>query len=114
MALKDKPDVPFRAPLGIKLISVDYHSGMRSNGKDSIIEAFKPGTAPPDSYAVIDGAAPRAARSDGGGSGGTAGDADRAVGRRPLLRPGAVVERGPRQASARARSSGVLTLRNGS
>ena len=26
MALKDKPDVPFRAPLGIKLISVDYRS----------------------------------------------------------------------------------------
>ena len=82
MALKDKPDVPFRAPLGIKLISVDYRSGMRSNGKESIIEAFKPGTAPPDSYAVIDGAAPRAARSDGGGGGGggASGDADRAVG----------------------------------
>ena len=27
MALKDKPDVPFRVPPGIKLISVDLHSG---------------------------------------------------------------------------------------
>ncbi len=59
-ALKDKPDVPFRAPLNIKLIQVDYRTGMRSNGKDAIIEAFKPGTAPPDSYSVIDGSAGRA------------------------------------------------------
>ncbi len=78
-ALKDKPDVPFRAPLNIKLIQVDYRSGMRSSGKDAIIEAFKPGTAPPDSYAVIDG-------GGGGGGGGRAprgdapADADRVVG----------------------------------
>jgi penicillin-binding protein 1A len=50
VALKDKPDVPFRVPPGIKLISVDPHSGMRSSGQGSILEAFKPGTAPPDSY----------------------------------------------------------------
>jgi penicillin-binding protein 1A len=37
-------------PPGIKLISVDPHSGMRSSGQGSILEAFKPGTAPPDSY----------------------------------------------------------------
>ncbi len=53
MALKDKPDVPFRVPPGIKLISVDYRSGMRGTGTGSILEAFKPGTAPPDSYSVI-------------------------------------------------------------
>ena len=29
MALKDTPDTPFRIPPGIKLISVDVHSGMR-------------------------------------------------------------------------------------
>ncbi len=75
-ALKDKPDVPFRAPIGIKLIGVDYHSGMRSSGKESIIEAFKPGTAPPDSYAVIGDNAARAARSEGA----PAADAERAVG----------------------------------
>jgi penicillin-binding protein 1A len=50
MALKDTPDTPFRVPPGIKLISVDVHSGMRSSGPGSILEAFKPGTAPPDSY----------------------------------------------------------------
>ena len=70
-ALKDKPDVPFRVPPGIKLVSVDSHSGMRSSGAGSILEAFKPGTAPPESYS-------------GGGGGGVAsagsGDTDRAVG----------------------------------
>jgi penicillin-binding protein 1A len=50
MALKDTPDTPFRIPPGIKLISVDVHSGMRSTGAGSIMEAFKPGTGPPDSY----------------------------------------------------------------
>ena len=50
MALANKPDAPFRVPPGIKLISVDVHSGLRSSGQGSILEAFKPGTAPPDSY----------------------------------------------------------------
>jgi penicillin-binding protein 1A len=50
LALKDKPDVPFRVPPGIKLISVDPRTGQRSSGAGSILEAFKPGTAPPDSY----------------------------------------------------------------
>ena len=48
MALKDKPDMPFRPPLGIKLIPVDLKTGTRSNGPGSILEAFKPGTEPPD------------------------------------------------------------------
>jgi penicillin-binding protein 1A len=50
VALKDKPDTPFRVPPGIKLISIDVHSGLRSSGAGTILEAFKPGTAPPDSY----------------------------------------------------------------
>ncbi len=50
VALKDKPDAPFRVPPGIKLISVDVHSGLRSSGQGTILEAFKPGTAPPDSF----------------------------------------------------------------
>lgn len=50
VALKDKPDVPFRVPPGIKLISVDPHTGLRSSGQGSILEAFKPGTAPPDYF----------------------------------------------------------------
>jgi len=65
MALKDIPDTPFRVPPGIKLISVDAHTGMRSSGAGSILEAFKPGTAPPDYYAAGDGG--------GGGSGNTGG-----------------------------------------
>ncbi len=78
MALKDTPDTPFRIPPGIKLISVDVHSGMRGTGPGSIMEAFKPGTGPPDSY--------------GGGWGKSAGSivAKRTVGRvgnrRALLR----------------------------
>ncbi len=63
MALKDKPDVPFRVPPGIKFISVDYKSGMRSTGSGSVMEYFKPGTAPPDSYAVIGDSSPRSAPS---------------------------------------------------
>ena len=72
MALEGKPDVPFRVPPGIKLISVDLRSGMRGSGQGSILEAFKPGTAPPDSYSVIGDAAPRASAASP--------DADRAVG----------------------------------
>jgi len=52
MALKDKPDVPFRVPPGIKLISVDPKTGQRSSGAGSILEAFKPGTAPPEAAAA--------------------------------------------------------------
>jgi penicillin-binding protein 1A len=55
VALADKPAVPFRVPPGIKLIRVDAHNGMRAGpGTTSVIlEAFKPGTAPPDNYSVI-------------------------------------------------------------
>ena len=71
MALKNKPDIPFRVPPGIKLISVDVHSGQRSSGSGSILEAFKPGTAPPEGYSSSD-ASPR--QLDKGG------DADQVVG----------------------------------
>ncbi|MDR3408724.1 MAG: penicillin-binding protein 1A [Methylovirgula sp.] len=50
VALKDKPDVPFRVPPGIKLISVDPKTGLRSTGPGTILEAFKPGTAPPTTF----------------------------------------------------------------
>ncbi|MDB5504104.1 MAG: Penicillin-binding protein [Tardiphaga sp.] len=56
LALADKPAVPFRVPAGIKLIRVEAKSGMRagpgSEGR-TILEAFKPGTAPPDNYSAI-------------------------------------------------------------
>jgi penicillin-binding protein 1A len=55
VALADKPAVPFRVPPGIKLIRVDRQSGMRAGPGDQrvILEAFKPGTAPPDNYSAI-------------------------------------------------------------
>ena len=61
MALAGKPDIPFRAPPGIKLIWVNVKTGIRTSASSqgAIQEAFKPGTAPPDSYAAGD-ATPRA------------------------------------------------------
>ncbi|UGV26894.1 penicillin-binding protein 1A [Rhodopseudomonas boonkerdii] len=56
LALADKPAVPFKVPAGIKLIRVDAKTGMRASPGDggrTILEAFKPGTAPPDNYSVI-------------------------------------------------------------
>ena len=76
-ALKDKPATPFRVPPGIKLIHVSRGSGMRSGpGGDAILEAFKPGTAPPDSYSIVGysgealGVTPEAERAVGAGTGG--------------------------------------------
>ncbi|MFN3659374.1 MAG: penicillin-binding protein 1A [Pseudolabrys sp.] len=81
VALADKPAVPFRVPPGIKLIRVDAQTGSRArpDTQRAILEAFKPGTAPPDSYSVVgygDG--------ENGGGGrpwgvGVSPDADRAV-----------------------------------
>ena len=56
LALADKPPTPFKIPAGIKLIRVDQMTGLRAGPGDTgrtILEAFKPGTAPPDSYSVI-------------------------------------------------------------
>jgi penicillin-binding protein 1A len=66
VALADKPPIPFRVPPGIKLIRVDAKTGMRAGPGDTkvILEAFKPGTAPPDNYSVI------GAGADTGGSAG--------------------------------------------
>jgi penicillin-binding protein 1A len=75
VALVDKPPIPFRVPPGIKLIRVDAKSGMRAGPGDTraILEAFKPGTAPPDSYSVI------GAETANGGPLPVSPDADRAV-----------------------------------
>ncbi len=55
VALADRPAVPFRVPPGIKLIRIDAKTGMRAGPttQKAILEAFKPGTAPPDAYSVI-------------------------------------------------------------
>ena len=65
MALKDTPDTPFRIPPGIKLISVDVHSGMRATGPGTIMEAFKPGTGPADTYGGWGGSARTSSRAHG-------------------------------------------------
>ena len=79
MALKDKPATPFRIPPGIKLIRVSSATGMRAGPGESsgvLLEAFKPGTSPPDTYAVIGGdgqqagITPEADRAVGTGTGG--------------------------------------------
>jgi penicillin-binding protein 1A len=77
VALADKPAVPFRVPPGIKLIRVDLKTGQRAGPgtERPILEAFKPGTAPPDNYSVVGNGGP-------GGQSWGAGpppDADRAV-----------------------------------
>jgi len=53
-ALADKPAMPFRMPPGIKLIRVDVKTGQRAGPTTTtaILEAFKPGTAPPENDAV--------------------------------------------------------------
>jgi penicillin-binding protein 1A len=55
MALADKPAIPFRVPRGIVFVPVDQHSGVRvqQGAPGSIMEAFKPGTVPPDPFAVV-------------------------------------------------------------
>ncbi len=55
VALKDKPKKPFKVPEGLQLIPIDRRTGLRASAGDSgvILEAFKPGTLPPDSYSVI-------------------------------------------------------------
>ena len=70
VTLADKPPIPFSVPPGIKLIRVEAKSGMRAGPGDTkvILEAFKPGTAPPDSYSVIG--------ADAGGGVPTAGSPD--------------------------------------
>jgi penicillin-binding protein 1A len=69
LALADKPAVPFKVPAGIKLVRVVAKTGMRAGpgeGAGTLLEAFKPGTAPPDSYSVI-GVADAADPGGGGG-----------------------------------------------
>ena len=54
-ALKDTPPVDFQVPEGMTLIAINRKTGMRANEGEpgTIMEAFKPGTGPADSYWVI-------------------------------------------------------------
>ncbi|MBA8819196.1 penicillin-binding protein 1A [Ochrobactrum sp. P6BSIII] len=82
-ALAGTPKVDFRVPEGMTLIAINRKTGMRTNQGDPnlIMEAFKPGTGPSDSYSVIgmdsfrEGApvapqSPQATRAISSGSGG--------------------------------------------
>jgi len=62
MALKDRPATPFRVPPGIKLIRVNASTGTRAggDGRGIILEAFKPGQAPPEYYASQEEEIPQA------------------------------------------------------
>lgn len=54
-ALAKTPSVPFRVPQGLRLIAIDRSTGLRAGGSSDgvIMEAFKPGTAPPENYSII-------------------------------------------------------------
>jgi penicillin-binding protein 1A len=54
VALADAPPKEFQSPPGIELIPIDRRTGLRAQGGEGVIlEAFKPGTAPPSTYSVI-------------------------------------------------------------
>ncbi|SFT90721.1 penicillin-binding protein 1A [Mesorhizobium sp. YR577] len=54
-AMKGMPIVDFKVPEGMKLIAINRKTGMRASKGDggTIVEAFKPGTGPADSYWII-------------------------------------------------------------
>ena len=54
-ALQGKRSVDFRVPEGMTVIPIDRKTGMRARLRrpEVIMEAFKPGTGPADSYSVI-------------------------------------------------------------
>ncbi|MGI9352422.1 MAG: penicillin-binding protein 1A, partial [Rhizobiaceae bacterium] len=54
-AIEGKQIADFRVPRGIKLIPINRKTGLLADagGAGVIMEAFKPGTAPPDRYSVI-------------------------------------------------------------
>ncbi|MEM1049150.1 MAG: penicillin-binding protein 1A [Pseudomonadota bacterium] len=55
VALADSPGVPFKVPQGLNLVPINVRTGLSASagGNGVILEGFKPGTAPPDSYSVI-------------------------------------------------------------
>lgn len=54
-AVKDTPESKFVIPPGMNLIPIDRKTGMAAGDGDpnTIVEAFKPGTGPADSFSVI-------------------------------------------------------------
>jgi penicillin-binding protein 1A len=56
-ALRDKPAIDFRIPSGVRLVRVNPANGQLADGseRNTIWEAFKPGTEPNPSDQVVDG-----------------------------------------------------------
>jgi penicillin-binding protein 1A len=56
-ALKNRPEIPFRAPPGIMHVRINNETGTlaRPGDKDVILEVFKPGTEPTEASQIIDG-----------------------------------------------------------
>jgi penicillin-binding protein 1A len=54
-ALADTPPIPFRVPPGMTFFTIDRRTGLKAQpgDTDTIEEAFKPGTQPPDTYSII-------------------------------------------------------------
>jgi penicillin-binding protein 1A len=54
-AMKGKPVIDFKVPEGMALITIDRKTGMKApeGAPGTILEAFKPGTGPADTYWVI-------------------------------------------------------------
>ena len=62
-ALADTPAIPFRVPSGINLVRINAKTGVLAlpGDEEVIVEAFKPGTQPPDNPMDVIGSAARAA-----------------------------------------------------
>jgi len=89
IALADRPAQPFRVPAGIKLIRINARTGTRAGPGDDkvILEAFKPGTAPGDSFSITgftDETGRPLIAPDPQRPWGITPEADRAVGRGPF------------------------------
>ncbi|WP_152047166.1 penicillin-binding protein 1A [Aureimonas psammosilenae] len=54
-ALAERPVAQFAMPAGMTPTSIDPRTGRASNAGSAIVEAFKPGTGPADTYEVISG-----------------------------------------------------------
>ncbi len=54
-ALADVPPIPFRVPPGMTFIPINRKTGLtaQAGNPGTILEAFKPGTGPPDTYSII-------------------------------------------------------------
>ena len=55
LALADSPPIPFAVPPGMQLIPIDRATGLRvsGGGAGTILEAFRPGTSPPNDFSII-------------------------------------------------------------